>query len=302
MHNEDLQIATEHRFTKKAIHGYILEDLRETPEIVTKIDNAVALVLAWMMEPALYESKQARKNHLMTLDIHRVVESIICETIQCLTPVQLTVISGKLAPTLKFDDLVNGLKTIGELLTIVSGADLYDLLPPKVVDSGTWCVRSRYALDEKVLLYIANTMYLPPMICKPAKLKKNTDSAYLICERDSVILKSHNHHDGEVCLEHLNRFNKVELSLCQRMLDTLAETVPEKITDSKARSQFTSMIEKSYEVYDYLLTSGNRFRLTHKYCKRGRTYAQGYHVSTQGNPYKKSIVELYNKELIEWTD
>lgn len=37
---------------------------------------------------------------------------------------------------------------------------------------------------------------------------------------------------------------------------------------------------------------------SHKYDRRGRTYAVGYHVNSQGTDYNKSVLELSRKEII----
>lgn len=303
----DAQLATEHTYSRKVIKDYILRDLRETPVIEAKMLKAVALVIDWMKVPADYQSKQERKNHLLDIDIETIVEAIIAETIQCITPTKLTVVAGKLYKLLKFEAPEDGLKTIGELIVVVCGADLYDLIPPVSNDTGMWCIRSCYQLDPRVTTYIENTLYMPPMLCEPNTLHKNTDSAYLTYKHDSVILKSHNHHNEEVCLEHINRCNKTELSLSMRMLTSFSEDhdiankVFKGITRSernKAKDLYLKGIEKSYQVYRHLVASGNVFHLPHKYCKRGRTYAQGYHCSTQGTPFKKAIVELAKQEVI----
>jgi DNA-directed RNA polymerase len=48
-----------------------------------------------------------------------------------------------------------------------------------------------------------------------------------------------------------------------------------------------------------MVEMGNRFYLTHRYDKRGRTYAQGYHVNTQGNCWNKAVIELADEEVVE---
>ena len=40
------------------------------------------------------------------------------------------------------------------------------------------------------------------------------------------------------------------------------------------------------------------FYLTHAYDKRGRTYAQGYHVSYQGNDWNKACVQFGRAEAL----
>ena len=48
-----------------------------------------------------------------------------------------------------------------------------------------------------------------------------------------------------------------------------------------------------------MVSQGNRFYLTHKVDKRGRIYAQGYHITTQGTAFKKAMIELAEPEFIE---
>ena len=47
-----------------------------------------------------------------------------------------------------------------------------------------------------------------------------------------------------------------------------------------------------------LAKQGNQFYLTHKVDKRLRLYAQGYHVTTQGSPFKKASIELHKEEIV----
>jgi hypothetical protein len=57
--------------------------------------------------------------------------------------------------------------------------------------------------------------------------------------------------------------------------------------------------EQSQAVYDLIIDAGNEFYLNQKVDKRGRVYAQGYHVSTAGSSYKKASIELAHEEFVE---
>ena len=52
----------------------------------------------------------------------------------------------------------------------------------------------------------------------------------------------------------------------------------------------------SHDVLAGLMAQGNRFHLTYKYDKRGRTYAQGYHVNPQGSDWNKACVVFADAE------
>ena len=59
---------------------------------------------------------------------------------------------------------------------------------------------------------------------------------------------------------------------------------------------FAKYDKSSREVIDALFTAGDRFWLTHKYDKRGRTYCQGYHVSYQAADWNKACIQFADAE------
>jgi len=76
-----------------------------------------------------------------------------------------------------------------------------------------------------------------------------------------------------------------------------------KASDSPAKAaekmhQFRQFAKDSSKKYMEIINGKNRVYLNHKYCTRGRTYAVGYHINTQGASYKKASLELYNKEFL----
>lgn len=148
--------------------------------------------------------------------------------------------------------------------------------------------------------------YPLPMVVPPEVIKKNSNNGYRIHNQGSVILKD-NHHTDDVCLDHLNRCNKVKLSINHEVmmmvqnkwknLDKPKEE--ESVTDYQKRVKAFAKYDKiSRDVMKLLLSEGNELYLTHKVDKRGRTYCQGYSVTYQGSPWNKATVEFYNKELI----
>lgn len=147
--------------------------------------------------------------------------------------------------------------------------------------------------------------YPLPMVCVPNTLKNNRDSGY-ITSRGSAILRD-NHHDEDICLDHLNRMNRVALRINSHTSGMIAnrwrnldkpkeeETQADFMKRKKAFEKFDSTVKY---VMNFLYQAGNHFYLTHKYDKRGRSYCQGYHVSYQGAPWNKAVIELATPELI----
>lgn len=166
----------------------------------------------------------------------------------------------------------------------------------------------RYDVDQKTHDLINQYRYLPPMIVPPQKLKHNMSSGYLTIERDSLILRD-NHHDGDIGLQSLNTFNAIPLSINQEVVKGIGNTwkgidkqkPDETLMDYQARVKaFEKYEQDSYWMLAMMIEMGNEFYLTHKVDKRGRTYAQGYHINTQGNSWNKACVEFHNQEVINW--
>ena len=144
-----------------------------------------------------------------------------------------------------------------------------------------------------------------PMVVEPKEVKTNRQTGY-ITSSGSIILKQ-NHHDDDVCLDHINRMNRIKLTLNVDTANMIANSWRnlDKPKEGETDSEF-EMRKRAFEKYDRTARDvitiieglGNQFHLTHKYDKRGRIYCQGYHISYQGNAWNKSVIELADKEVI----
>jgi len=147
-----------------------------------------------------------------------------------------------------------------------------------------------------------------PMVVEPRELRKNTDSAYIITGDGggSVILRN-NHHDDDVCLDHLNRVNKIKFTLDNDTAKMIAnrwrnldKPKPGETRQDfeKRKRAFDKFDRTARRVMEQVTQMGNEFHLTHKYDKRGRVYCQGYHVNYQGAAWNKAVIQLAEKELV----
>jgi hypothetical protein len=160
-----------------------------------------------------------------------------------------------------------------------------------------------FTLSDDVQAELDRFQYPLPMVVEPKEVKCNRDTGYLTTS-GSIILKN-NHHNDDVCLEHINHANRVEFVINAttakmvknrwRNLDKpkQGETVEEFQKRKKAFEKYDSTAK---DVIDLLLKEGNSFFLTHKYDKRGRIYCQGYHVNYQGASWNKAVLEFAKKE------
>lgn len=172
---------------------------------------------------------------------------------------------------------------------------------------GKIAITAIYVVDHKTRSIIKQYQYMLPMLVQPKEVTSNKGSGYLTKTDDSLILKN-NHHDGDIALDSINKFNSIPLALNERVIRNIRDTrkslskpkEDESIEDWKERvADFERMEKESMNVFAVMINNGNRFYLTHKVDKRGRTYAQGYHISYQGNTYRKAVIELADKELID---
>lgn len=162
----------------------------------------------------------------------------------------------------------------------------------------------RYDISQDVQDDLDRYQYPLPMIIEPKEIKTNEDTGYFT-SRNSVILK-HNHHNDDVCLDHLNKMNRIKFTINFDTADMIKNKWRnlDKPKPGEDRKEFQKRV-KAFEKYDrtakdvmnHLAVAGNEFYLTHKYDKRGRVYSQGYHVSYQGAPWNKAVIEFVNKEV-----
>lgn len=145
-----------------------------------------------------------------------------------------------------------------------------------------------------------------PLLVQPKPVTKNSESGYYSFNT-SMLLSKGNHHDDDICLDHIARVNNVALTINKDTVDMVAnnwsdldkqkpdETKEEFLERKKA---FKKYDEASRDVMKHVITQGNKFYLTHRYDTRGRQYCQGYHVNYQGTEWNKAVVEFYNKETV----
>ena len=292
----DYQKQTEWMYSKKYIRKYLKNALLGSTELQAKIVEAVSLINNYAGQ-SYYASKDQRiADFMLSRDLSQTVEDIMLVTLRKQKPELYTSVVGEVSSVIGMTDKGDGAKISAELLAILAELDVYDLF--KSTDQGSIYLVSTFELDARIIKFIEQTMYLPPMICPPREIRTNHDSGYLT-KRESMILGKGNFHTENICLDSINKFNQVALSLNVRLLTTFSEEPKEGFTDPAKKEQWLTFVKKSYDVYRDLVQHGNEFWLTHRVDKRGRTYAQGYHCSTQGNSFRKAIVELSDKELIQ---
>lgn len=163
----------------------------------------------------------------------------------------------------------------------------------------------RFTISDDVQAELDRFQFPLPMVIEPVEVTNNRETGYLI-NRGSIILKN-NHHEDDVCLDHINRVNKIRFKIDEVVACMVKNKWRnlDKPNEGESKEDFKRRV-KAFEKYDrtakdvieVLCHEGNEFYLTHKYDKRGRIYCQGYHVTYQGAPWNKAVISFANAEVI----
>jgi len=290
-----LQELNEMRFNRKHIDAKIRKEIEDNPVMVKRIEQGTELIKQYLAGK-YYASKMKRLAQLGNLDIPALVMDIFVGVAYTQQPELFTSVTAQMAARLKFSDRSEAITTVAELMAVLCETDAFDI--SKETKMASLMVVSCIPLSESLLEFIENSQYLPPMVCKPLPLTHNYSSGNLT-HNDSLILGSGNHHDGDLCLDVLNTMNGVALKLDLDFLCKVEEEPTFELDTQDKADQWIRFKRQSYYFYSLMQQQGNRFYLTHKVDKRGRIYACGYHINTQGASFKKAMLELANEQVVE---
>jgi len=289
-----LQEMNEERYNRKHIDAKIRAFLESNEDTQKKLFIGVMLVEKYQAGE-YYESKAKRVAQLEQLDIPSLVMEMFIGVAYCLKPELFTSVSAQIACRLKFSDRTEAITTVAELLGVLCQTDAFDI--DKKDKMASLELVSRLNLPANLVDFIENSQYLPPMVCEPLELTHNFSSGYLT-HNDSLILGTGNHHDGDICLDVLNLMNRVALRLDTDFLSTVEEEPTFELDNQDKEDLWADFKRQSYQFYSLMVQCGNKFYLTHKVDKRGRIYACGYHITTQGTAFKKASIELAHEEIV----
>lgn len=303
----DLQETNERRFSRKHISTYIDTAIRENPDSEAKVHEGVARLHEWRAYWAApwtdqcttekyWSIKNTRLSQLDQLDIEQLVRTIYTQIAYCQAEELYVSVTAQLAMALGFSDRRDSIITVAEIVAVLSQTDAFDLR--KASEEASVMVISLLVLPTNLLDAIARSVYMPPMVCTPPDVESNFESPHLTFN-DCLILGKGNSHAGDICLDVINIQNKVVFRLDTDFLSTVEELPTYELDTLEKYKAWHAFKCQSYELYDLMAHQGNEFHLLNKYDKRGRLYCQGYHITTQGSPMKKAMLELHKQELIQ---
>jgi hypothetical protein len=285
----DRQTAIEHKYYIKQINQRLRDEIEEEEELIQK---GVVLLQEWLAE-TYYDSKERRLAVVRDMDLERLVIEVLVVTAYATMPELYTCSSARLANHLDFSDKADSIRTMAEIMAILSDTGAYELF--KTEDNRIY-LQTNFTPSEQFCKFANQVGFLPPMVVEPQKLTRNFQSGYETFN-ESVILGSGNHHEGNQCLDTINGRNSVPMCLNLEFIKVKEEPKKELETIDQV-DQFNEFVKQSKEIYALLVAQGNKFYFTHNLDCRGRKYAKGYHVNPQGSSYKKASLDLAEKEKV----
>ena len=291
---EDLQRNNETLLSRKHLIKWIDRAMRADPEIDRFVQDGKARITAWL-QPTYFDSKQVRLDQLRQMDLEQLVRDIFIGVAFIEQDELFVSATSKLAKHLSFDDKRDSIRTVAEMCAVLCWTGAFTLHKEEEADSLR--VQGNLKLPKDLQEAIRRSLYLPPMVCKPNIVKSNYESAYLL-HNDSLILGKGNAHSGDICLDVINTQNQIALQLDLEFLSSVEEEPTFELDSVAKLNNWQQFKWDSYNLYEMIARQGNTFWLTNKPDKRGRGYAQGYHITTQGSPFKKAMIELKHEELV----
>ena len=164
----------------------------------------------------------------------------------------------------------------------------------------------KFTISDDVQAELDKYQFPLPMVVEPRMVRENMDHGYLT-SRGSLLLRK-NHHEDDICLDHINRVNRIRFSINTEVAHMVKnqwrnldkpKSGETKADFEKRKRAFDKYDRTAHVIHRIMVEAGNCFHITHKVDKRGRTYSQGYHINPQGNAWCKAVISLYDKELVE---
>ncbi len=308
----DIQETNERRFAKKHLNKHLDAAIRADEESEKKVKLAILDVKNWLeywtapltdqtKSEKYWKTKKARLDQVAQLNIEELVRSMFVGICYVEEPQLLVSVTAQLAMKVGFDDKREAILTMAELVAICSNSDAYDIY--KVEEDGglhsSVMIQNKLYVPPQLREAIKRSQYLPPMVCEPDEIIHNWCNGHLTFN-DSLILGRGNEHDEDVCLDVINTQNQIPLKLDVDFLSSVEEepNVDKPLNTPEKQYNWDLFKYHSYHVYLLIAQQGNKFYLTNKVDTRLRLYSQGYHINTQGAPFKKAMIEFADEEIV----
>lgn len=299
-----LQEAIEHLYSRRNVNKMIRTELESDESLGTALYTCARMLEIWIEEDH-YESKNESKKKLIGWDLEEMLLNFMTVLMQQdFGYFELTKVVGSMVQFTPYEDYMEGVKRCAEILVKMAEADLFDIVPASDSPRGQICISLPYGFDGAVAEAIDRVKFLPPMVCKPKKIKRNNQSGYLTHDSHRIT-KRLQRHNKDICLDVLNIVNAVPYSLNMELLQRISDTFKvdeEKDLDVETqRKLWEAHQERTYKTAIEMYALGNKFYEEWFFCYRGRMYDRGYEIHLQGNSFKKAMIDFHEQfETTGW--
>ena len=260
-----------------------LMEYLDSHEILPEISTVMDELLIWACKDHGYASKNQRILEWgpWKEDLYEIVTQLFIGTLLHPEGMTYQAMIGYLSGLVRCKDPLDRAKCAAEVVAI---AFQHDLVTLTRLSDQTLLVATEFELPVEIPAFGKHQ----PLFRKPEPIDYNP-----------ILGCRFKQHTADICLDHIDRMNAIPLALETRLIDTLEEAPNSPPETTEHLKQWEAFREQSAAAYATVRASGNRFHLEHAYDTRGRCYCDGYLITYQGSQYKKAIVQLAEKEIVQ---
>lgn len=293
------QLLIESTISRRNILGLVKREVKSAAEsnLHSLYESIITSISLWIKQlpDQKKNSHKTLKHKLSKFEVSDLALEIMVAVVMERQIVPIQSVIAKIATHIDFTEEWEGIKAAAELLGACEVTGLYTIIEPD--DGSSLLLQSNITLDEVTLSQIDKTRYLDPMVCKPDPWSAHHKGGYLTTKEHVVLGKGNNHHEYQA-FDALNIAQEVEWELDPFVLQ-FEEEPSKPFTTMAQQEAHKLMVNTSNGVYKNMLDHGNKFHFVWKFDFRGRMYSQGYYINLQSTSFKKALLNLKHKELIQ---
>lgn len=247
-----------------------------------------------------WDSKEERFKYMQRMPDTELKELCWVVLVYCVLQERTTFtqVLGKVYKRFKLGER-QALETAADIIAVLNKHPFISVEYPLNTEEGVLMIRSHIKLPEPIQKYLNQQTFILPSLDVPVPVLSNTDTGYETIQ-DGILLGG-KMHNMPLNLGHINRCNAIPLRIDDRVIRYASPEFKEKDDspeERKARyNQWRQLNAESVNLYAEFVDT--TFYLTHRYDERGRTYARGHHFNTLGDDYRKAVIELADRELVQ---
>ena len=170
---------------------------------------------------------------------------------------------------------------------------IFSINKPRLGSMETYTIVPKISISDKMSSKLARTFFLPPSDEVLLDWSNKSNGGYVIEKNYAILGDKFNAHDLPIDLATLNILQNVKYKLTDTSL--IPELPDEEWGDEALEAFKLAQIQARKVLAEY---KDKEFRFVWQFDKRGRIYAKGYDISTQGNSYRKACLQFAKQEVV----